>query len=556
MNTGSYKDVIRDITTGFRAEAPLPAWFDRLLMLNQRLWRWWDLGWRGLRRLVPALAVDRRPGENPLVGVDLLPLMPGGANGGAKVLAINALEAMAALAPEWTFVLVAGQDSVAELQELECANLKVVAAQRSWQVKPPRKLLGRPVDVWFCPFTRPYFQHPDIPLVSLVHDLQHRYYPQFFSEEERRGRDQTYELVARRATLVACVSDYVRQTVLDYTKLPPAKVRTVFTRLPERLSPPEGERIGQALSRLGLTRQSYLIFPANFWPHKNHAVLLAALGLHVAANPDSDLKLVLTGADTGAASELRRAAEAMGLGGRVLFTGYVSDEELAALTAGALALIFPSLFEGYGMPVAEAMAMGVPVLCSNVTSLPEVGGDAVLLFDPRKPGDVAAAMTRIVTEPGLAAELAAKGRERAASFGGSQRMAREYLDLLDEAMRGLGAQSHVCEGVSADGVAGRVFAAFGPAPGRQWIEARFRNEGAASVAFEALLDGKLICPRRTVEAGGEWRLTHLASPYGGCLEIIFDVPPGHDTVPGMRCLGLRLTGGQNCDLLGSSTCLR
>ncbi|WP_243366962.1 glycosyltransferase family 4 protein [Fundidesulfovibrio soli] len=554
MNTESFKDVIRDITTGFRAEAPLPAWFDRLLMLNQRLWRWWDLGWRALRRLVPALAVDRRPGENPLIGVDLLPLLPGGANGGAKVLAINALEAMAALAPDWTFVLVTGEASVTELKELECANLKVVAAQRSWQVKPPRRLLGRPVDAWFCPFTRPYFQHPDTPLVSLVHDLQHHYYPQFFSEEERRGRDQTYQLVARRATLVACVSDYVRSTVLDYTNLPPRKVRTVFTRLPERLNPPGEAQVAAVLARLGLARQGYLIYPANFWPHKNHAVLLTALGLHAAANPGSGLKLVLTGADTGAAAELRQAAQAMNLGERVLFTGYVSDEDLAALTSVALALIFPSLFEGYGMPVAEAMAMGVPVLCSNVTSLPEVGGDAVLLFDPRKPEDVAAAMTRIASEPGLAAELSQKGRARAASFGGSQRMARDYLDLLDEAIRGLGAQSHVCEGVSADGVAGRVFAAFGPAPGRQWIEARFRNEGSGPVACEALLDGKLVSPRREIAPGGEWKFDRLASPYGGCLEIVFDIPPGHDTVPGVHCLALRLTGGQTCDLLRSSQC--
>ncbi|WP_243361188.1 glycosyltransferase family 4 protein [Fundidesulfovibrio terrae] len=554
MKNDDFKAVIRDISTGFRAEAPLPALFDRALMLNQKLWRWWDLGWRALRRLAPALAVERRPGEKPLIAVDLLPLLPGGANGGAKVFTLNLLETMAAMAPDWTFVLAANPETLPELKSLECANLAVVPAGRKWQVQPPRKLLGRPIDAWFCPFTRPYFQHQDIPLVSIIYDLQYHYYPQFFSDAEARGRDQTFQLAARRSARLACISDYVRKTVLEYGNLPPEKVRTVHICLPERLSVPSDAEIDAVLSRLELTRRGYLIFPANFWPHKNHAVLLTAFGLFAKANPESGLKLVLTGADTGLARELKQAAASMGLAGRVAFTGYVSDDDLAALTAGALALIFPSLFEGYGMPVAEAMSMGVPVLCSDVTSLPEVGGDAVLYFDPRKPEDVAASIARIATEPGLAAELADKGRVRAATLGGPQVMAQGYLELLDEAMRGLGSQSVACEGVSRDAVSGRVFVAFGPASGRQWVEARFRNEGDAPVAYEAFLNGKLLAPRAALAPGATLDITRLASPYGGCLEILFDLPAGHDSVPGLRCLTLALTGAHETDLLGSTPC--
>jgi glycosyltransferase involved in cell wall biosynthesis len=554
MKNDDLKAVIRDISTGFRAEAPLPALFDRALMLNQKLWRWWDLGWRALRRLAPALTLERRAGEKPLIAVDLLPLLPGGANGGAKVFTLNLLETMAAMAPDWTFVLAANPETLPELKALECANLTVVPAGRKWQVKPPRKLLGRPIDAWFCPFTRPYFQHQDIPLVSIIYDLQYHYYPQFFSDAEARGRDQTFQLAARRSSRLACISDYVRRTVLEYGNLAPQKVRTVHICLPERLSVPSDAEIDTVLTRLGLIRQQYLIFPANFWPHKNHGVLLTAFALFAKAHPESGLKLVLTGADTGLAQELRQAAASMGLADRVVFTGYVSDDDLAALTAAALALIFPSLFEGYGMPVAEAMSMGVPVLCSDVTSLPEVGGDAVLYFDPRKPEDVAACIARIATEQNLAADLAARGRVRAASLGGPQDMAQAYLDLLDEAMRGLGAQSTACEGVTREAVSGRVFAAFGPASGRQWIEARFRNEGDGPVAYEAFLNGKLLAPRAKLAPGAVLDVKRLASPYGGCLEILFDLPPGHDSVPGLRCLTLALTGAHETDLLGSTPC--
>ena len=554
MKNDDFKAVIRDISTGFRAEAPLPALFERALMLNQKLWRCWDLAARAMRRLAPALCTGRRPGENPLIAVDLLPLLPGGANGGAKVFTLNLLETMAAMAPDWTFVLAANPETLPELTELSSANLKVVPADRKWQVKPPRKLLKRPIDAWFCPFTRPYFQHQDIPLVSIIYDLQYHYYPQFFSDAEARGRDQTFQLAARRSARLACISDFVRQTVLEYGNLPPEKVRAVHICLPERLSVPSEGEIDSVLGRLGLARQEYLIFPANFWPHKNHAVLLTAFGLHAKAHPESRLKLVLTGADTGLAPELKQAALSMGLNDRVLFTGYVSDEDLAALTAGSLALIFPSLFEGYGMPVAEAMSLGVPVLCSNVTSLPEVGGEAVLYFDPRKPEDVAAAISRIASEPGLAAKLTAKGRARAATLGGPQKMAQAYLGLLDEAMRGLGTQSAVCDGVSGDGVSGRVFAAFGPASGRQWIEAVFRNEGDTIVEYEAFVNGQLLAPRELLAPGASLSLKRLASPYGGCLEISFAIPSGSDIVPGLRCLKLGLTGGQNIDFLGSPSC--
>jgi glycosyltransferase involved in cell wall biosynthesis len=552
MKNDEFKAVIRDLSTGFRAEAPLPALFERALMLNQKLWRWWDLAGRALRRLLPGLTRDRRPGETPLAAVDLLPLLPGGANGGAKVFTLNLLETMAAMAPDWTFVLVAGEGVLDELRQLESANITVVKADRKWQIKPPKKLLGRAIDVWFCPFTRPYFQHPDIPMVSIIYDLQYHFYPQFFSDAEARGRDQTFKIAASRAARLACISDFVRQTVLEYASLPPEKVRTVHICLPERLSVPADADIEAVLTRFTLKRGGYLIYPANFWPHKNHATLLTAFALAAKAHPDRDLKLVLTGADTGLAPELRQAAKSMGIGERTLFTGYVSDDDLAALTAGSLALIFPSLFEGYGMPVAEAMSMGVPVLCSNVTSLPEVGGEAVVYFDPRKPEDVAAAIGRMAAEPGLAADLARRGRERAATLGGPRQMATAYLGLLDEAMRGLGRQSAAVDGVSRRSVASRVFAAFGPASGRQWIEAVFVNGGPTPVEYEALLNGKLLAPRAALASGGELSIKRLASPYGGCLEIHFGPDAAIDAVPGLRCAKLELTGSTGHDFLADT----
>jgi hypothetical protein len=124
----------------------------------------------------------------------------------------------------------------------------------------------------------------------------------------------------------------------------------------------------------------------------------------------------------------------MGLADRVLFPGFQDEACFAALITHARALIFPSLFEGFGIPVLEAMASGVPVLSANTTSLPEVAGDAALMFDPRRPRQIVSAIETIESDPTLAGRLAAAGRSRAASLGTAAGMAAGYLEIFAETL--------------------------------------------------------------------------------------------------------------------------
>jgi len=124
----------------------------------------------------------------------------------------------------------------------------------------------------------------------------------------------------------------------------------------------------------------------------------------------------------------------MGIADWVIYPGYVPIEEYEFLLRSAFAMVFPSLYEGFGIPVLEAMSAGVPVLCSNVTSLPEVGGDAVLYFDPRRPGQIVDALTRLSEEPGLRESQITKGLQRAARFEGAERMALDYADVFVKAL--------------------------------------------------------------------------------------------------------------------------
>jgi glycosyltransferase involved in cell wall biosynthesis len=175
-----------------------------------------------------------------------------------------------------------------------------------------------------------------------------------------------------------------------------------------------------------------LLYPANPWPHKNHRVLIEAFAQFLGRARDSDLALVCTGAPGSAADELVELAQRLIPEGRFAFAGYLPEHEFAALLQRCRALIVPSLYEGFGLPVLEAMACDRPVLCSNTTSLPEVAGDAAILFDPRDPLAVAEAIQRLETEPGLDAALVQRGRARLAAFGSAREMAAKYLAAFDD----------------------------------------------------------------------------------------------------------------------------
>jgi glycosyltransferase involved in cell wall biosynthesis len=194
---------------------------------------------------------------------------------------------------------------------------------------------------------------------------------------------------------------------------------------------PDAQSDKSIFDRLGLASQRYLLYPANFWKHKNHEMFLTAFGIACHEGLPADIKLVCTGAPGVRQAWLASAADAMHLGDRVLFPGYLSTAELAALMANCTAVVFPSLYEGFGLPVLEAMAAGVPVACSNTTSLPEVAGDAAIFFDPKVPDQIAKAMITLAENETFRARLINAGRQRAVEFSDLTRMAKEYWELFE-----------------------------------------------------------------------------------------------------------------------------
>ena len=254
---------------------------------------------------------------------------------------------------------------------------------------PIRRRFGS-LDVVHYPLTVP-LPRLSIPTVVTLHDVQHLDLPDFFPRSERLFRRLAYDRTARHATRVIVPSAFVRDRAVALLQLDPAAVSVV----------PHGLDHDTFSPGAAGPRETFLLYPARPWPHKNHEVLFEAFA--VLRGEEPELRLVLTGAGT----EVLDVPE--GVEGR----GAVPLEVLVSLYRRTACLVFPSLYEGFGSPPLEAMACGAPVAAADAGSVPEVCGDAAVLFEPTDPEAIAAAVTEARER---ATELSRRGLERAAAF--------------------------------------------------------------------------------------------------------------------------------------------
>jgi glycosyltransferase involved in cell wall biosynthesis len=227
------------------------------------------------------------------------------------------------------------------------------------------------------------------PSVVTLHDLQHLDLPSLFPRSERAFRRVAWHRSVRSATRVIVLSEFVREHAIARLGLDPERLRVVPSGVDHRRFNPSADE-----------RLPFLFYPARGWPHKNHRRLFEAFALLRRERPD--LRLVLSGG-----GDFARAPDGVEARGRV------SDEELVRLYRTAAAVVFPSLYEGFGQPPLEAMACGCPVAASTAGALPEIVGDAARLFDPREPEAIAGAVRDVLESPD---EWARRGLERAALY--------------------------------------------------------------------------------------------------------------------------------------------
>ena len=431
-----------------------------------------------------------------LIAVDMTPVLPGGKNGGAKILAIELLKSFRETALQDQFLILTAAWNHDDLAFLDGSNMCRVCVLEGQEpehkpfygrytgrlyraavrirnhFRPISKkyftkkkgLAAQNVDLLFCPFTAPTYAEVNIPTVSVIHDLQHMALPHFFSPEEILLRDNFMAELKRKADQIICVSEYVKKTVFRYLEISQSITHAVPNAIQTRLIRPAKKRQSECLEALNIHRNPYMYYPANFWPHKNHAMLLTAYGMFLSRNPASKIDLVFTGALNGGEKGVKQAVFQMGLEKRVHFLGFLPHHELEAVWYGCNFLIFPSLYEGFGIPVLEAMSIEKPVLCSNCTSLPEVAGDAALFFDPRKPEEIVGCIEKVAGDVSIGASLVNKGRVHVTKFDQAA-MTRGYLKIFTIAMNNSRVGKDAISGIFADGWIGKradIFYSTGP----------------------------------------------------------------------------------------------
>ncbi len=282
------------------------------------------------------------------------------------------------------------------------------------------------LDLLHCPVNvRPFVS--TCPVVITVHDLIFLRYPEAFHPAKRAYLKYMTGWSARHAAHVIAVSEQTRSDVIELLRVRPERVTTVHNGVGSQFVPQsEEQRVAFARDK-GLTRRTVL-YVGTLEPRKNITMLLEAFS-KLASDPDyDDTCLVIGGSKGWYYDEVFATAERLGLmaSGRVRFLGRVPDEELPLWYNVANVFVFPSMYEGFGLPPLEAMACGTPVITSDTSSLPEVVGDAGIMLPPDEPAAWTAAMHTVLDNPAIADELGAKALERSKQFSWD-RAARETL---------------------------------------------------------------------------------------------------------------------------------
>lgn len=251
------------------------------------------------------------------------------------------------------------------------------------------------------------------PTVITVHDLIFRHLPEHHKPLNRWYLNLALPLYCRRATHVIAISESTRSDLMAAYGLPPERISVIHEAADPRFRPQPSDRVAAVRRRYGLPER-YVLFVGTIEPRKNLIRLLHAFEvLHAEGLTDA---LVVVGKRGWLYRNFFAGLEQSPVREAVILPGFVPDEDLPAVYAGAQTLAFPSLYEGFGLPTLEAMACGTPVACSDTASLPEVGGDAALYFDPASEDTIVETLRRLLSDVELQDELARRGLERAARF--------------------------------------------------------------------------------------------------------------------------------------------
>jgi alpha-1,3-rhamnosyl/mannosyltransferase len=343
--------------------------------------------------------------------------------------------ALKSMAPELDLTLLrdpaaaAQRLSLPDLPVLDCATSPFAPAQQ-WRV---RSILKRSHAALYhsAYYLMPYA--PGVPSVVTCYDLIPLIYPQYFSALQRVIFRTAHWLALRTARVTLAISAATKSDLVRFFHIDPQRIVVTPLAAAAHFQPPSRSEIDRVRQQYALPPRYVLYFGSNK-PHKNVPRLVEAFARLGIGDRGSEIRLVVAGQWDARYPEAKHAAERLGLQDAVRFIGPVKDAELPGLYGGAELFVFPSEYEGFGLPVLEALACGAPVVCGNRSSLPEVAGDAALLCDPRDVNSLAEAIEQVLTDRDVRSTLAQHSVRRAAQFSWeqtAQQTLRVYRSVLE-----------------------------------------------------------------------------------------------------------------------------
>jgi glycosyltransferase involved in cell wall biosynthesis len=320
----------------------------------------------------------------------------------------------------------------------------VRSLSQQWAVRADLHRAG--VSLYHSPFyLMPYW--PGLPVVVTFYDLIPLLYPRYFTLFQRTVYRFGHALALRRASHAIAISESTKKDLIDEFEIPRAAVSVISLAAGAQFVRVSLERIEAVRAAYGLPERYVLYVGANK-PHKNLPRLVESWAMLVRDGRIPGVHLVIAGPWDLRYPEAKAIAAQEGLAGKVIFVGEVPEKDLPALYSGAMLSVLPSQYEGFGLPVLEAMACGTPVLCSTVSSLPEVAGDAAAFCDPGDTSDMAEKLALLLSDRERLGELAEKGIRRAATFTW-ERTARETLAVYREVLGGARTDAGIDRGVAS-----------------------------------------------------------------------------------------------------------
>jgi glycosyltransferase involved in cell wall biosynthesis len=273
------------------------------------------------------------------------------------------------------------------------------------------------MDVAHFPFSiiDPSFYNVKAPIVLTIPDIQHEYNPEFFDEATLSNRRAHYRASAERAEVIITISETSKKSLMDKFGIGSEKIVVTYPGCSEDFRRIDDRNALNVVKKKYSLRDKFLFYPAGTWPHKNHIKLLEALAI-LRKKHGFEEELVLTGIPQNNHRNVLDAVKRLDLEGQVRFLNFVPFADLPAIYNLASVMVFPSLFEGFGIPLVEAMNVELPIACSDLTSIPEVVGDAGLYFNPQDPADMAEKIHRLWHDGELKKSLVMRGLERVKLF--------------------------------------------------------------------------------------------------------------------------------------------